>query len=204
MAELSRKLKKYLADGMPEADQLEKELERELKKSGFTTGIRRILFLLVLLVAMAAIASVFRYPVVQIYGRSMNPTFDHGEIVVASREKIPEAGDVIAFAYNSGLLVKRVIAVGGDTVEIREDGTVLINGEPKTELYIKERVKGETDLEYPFTVPEDRYFVMGDNRGASVDSRNTAVGCVPAEQVTGTIVYRIWPLSKFGDTWVEK
>ena len=198
MAEMSRKLTKMLSSGLPDESMLQKELERELKRSRLWNGLRVILFGLILLAAMAILVSVYVFPVVRIYGRSMEPTLQSSEIVLASRQEPPEPGDMVAFQYNNSLLVKRVIAHGGQVVDLKEDGSVTVNGRPVTEPYVKELAVGETDLEYPFLVPEGKYFVMGDARITSIDSRSTVVGCITEEQITGTIFFRVWPIKRFG------
>jgi signal peptidase I len=84
-------------------------------------------------------------------------------------------------------------------VDLGADGTVFVNGEPLDEPYIAQKSFGETDIELPYQVPDARIFVMGDNRDVSIDSRNTAVGCVAEEQIVGKIVYTVWPLRRFGE-----
>ena len=107
-------------------------------------------------------------------------------------------GDIVAFYYNNKILVKRVIAKPGDWVDIAEDGTVYVNSKEISEPYIRVKAFGETNITLPYQVPESKLFVMGDNRDVSVDSRNTAVGCVAEEQIVGKIVYRVWPLKDIG------
>ena len=107
-------------------------------------------------------------------------------------------GEVLAFYYNNKILVKRVIAGPGDWVDIDESGNVYVNSELLDEPYIAEKAYGETTIKLPYQVPEKRIFVMGDHRATSVDSRNNSVGCVAEEQIVGKIVFRVWPLTKFG------
>ena len=104
----------------------------------------------------------------------------------------------MAFYYNNKILVKRVIAHAGDWVNIDADGTVYVNGQMLDEPYLTEKALGECDIELPYQVPENMVFVMGDHRATSIDSRNTAVGCVEEEQVVGRLVVRIWPFDNFG------
>ena len=133
-------------------------------------------------------------PVLQIYGTSMSPTLTNGEIVLSVKTGKPEQGDIIAFYYNNKILVKRVIAGAGQWVDIDEDGNVTVDGVPLDEPYLTEKAYGNCNLQLPYQVPDGRWFVMGDHRSVSVDSRDRAVGCVSEEQVVGRLVFRIWPL----------
>lgn len=144
---------------------------------------------------MAVLVATLWLPVLQIYGSSMTPTLEEGDIVVSIKSKTYETGDIVAFYYNNKILIKRVIAGSGDWVDLDEDGTVYVNGEKLDEPYVKDKAFGECDLELPYQVPESRIFVMGDHRSVSVDSRSKAVGCVAEEQIVGKLVFRIWPLT---------
>jgi signal peptidase I len=137
-------------------------------------------------------------PILRIYGSSMSGTVDNGDLVASIKTNNMKTGDVIAFYYNNNILVKRVIAVSGDWVDIDEEGNVYVNQTLLNEPYLSSKAFGETNIELPYQVPEERIFVMGDNREVSIDSRNTAVGCVSDEQVVGKIVFRVWPLSGLG------
>ena len=134
-----------------------------------------------------------------IYGQSMNGTLDNGDIVLSVKSREMDTGEIVAFYYNNNILVKRVIANSGDWVDIDKDGNVYVNQKLIDEPYLREpKAYGETDIELPYQVPENKVFVMGDNRAVSIDSRNTSVGCVDQEQVVGHIVFRVWPLTKIG------
>ena len=148
--------------------------------------------------AAAVLIAVLLMPVLQIYGSSMTPTLSEGEIVVSVKGTDMKTGDIVAFYYNNNVLVKRVIAQPGDWVNISEDGTVFVNNEAIDEPYLTEKAFGECNIQLPYQVPDSRIFVMGDHRSVSIDSRNTAVGCVAAEQIVGKIVFRVWPLGEFG------
>ena len=128
----------------------------------------------------------------------MSPTLTEGNIVVSLKGSRFETGDVIAFYYNNKVLVKRVIANTGDWVDIDKEGNVYVNNELINEPYLTDKAFGECNIDLPYQVPESRIFVMGDNRSVSVDSRNTAVGCVAEEQIVGKIVFCVWPFSQFG------
>ena len=188
---------KQLLDG-PSLDQLEAELQRSQHKRNYSRAVRRTVFSLVVVAAVAVLVAVLLLPVLQISGSSMTNTLQDGDIVVAVNGKSFETGDVIAFYYNNKILVKRVVATAGDWVDIDEDGTVSVNGRQLDEPYVTERALGECDITLPYQVPDGKYFVMGDHRSTSVDSRSTTVGCVSSDMVIGRIKLRVWPLSRFG------
>ena len=153
---------------------------------------------LVVVAAVAVLIAMLFLPVLRIYGQSMNSTLVSGELVVSLKGASFETGDIIAFYYNNNVLVKRVIANSGDWVDIDLDGNVYVNQQLIDEPYIQEKAYGEPNIDFPYQVPEERIFVLGDNRAVSVDSRSTSVGCVTQEQVVGKIVFRIWPLNRIG------
>ena len=128
----------------------------------------------------------------------MTPTLGAGNIAVGVKGSSFDQGDIIAFYYNNKILVKRVIALPGDWVDIDQSGNIYVNGELLDEPYVQDKALGECDIELPYQVPEGRLFVCGDHRSTSVDSRSSSVGCVAEEQIAGKIIFRIWPLSDFG------
>ena len=177
---------------------VEKELDRMRYQKRFALTMRSTIFTLVVVAAIAILVAVLVMPVLRIYGRSMNDTLDEGDIVVSVKTGTFETGDVIAFYYNNKILVKRVIGQSGDWIDIDTEGNVYVNNVLVEEPFLKEKAFGDCNIALPYQVPDERIFVMGDNRVSSVDSRNTAVGCVAEEQVVGKIVFRVWPLSKIG------
>ena len=154
--------------------------------------------MLITVAAMAVLVATLWLPVLRIYGSSMTPTLQDGEIICTVKTSNFEPGDIISFYYNNKILVKRVIARPGEWVNIDEDGAVSVNGTVLEEPYLVEKALGDTDIELPYQVPDGKIFVMGDHRSTSVDSRNTAVGCVAQEQVVGKIVFRVWPFGRLG------
>lgn len=154
--------------------------------------------ILIVVAAIAVLVAMLLLPVLRIYGESMNDTLQSGELVVSVKGAEFETGDVVAFYYNNNILVKRVIAASGDWVDIDLDGNVYVNQKLIDEPYIKGKSYGEPNIDFPYQVPEGRIFVLGDNRAVSVDSRNSAIGCVASEQIVGKIVFRVWPLSHIG------
>lgn len=183
---------------LPSTKELEHELERVRYGKRFRLVLRNTVFLLIVVAAISVLIAVLLLPVLQIYGHSMNDTLDEGDIVLSVKGSDFETGDVIAFYYNNKILVKRVIGNPGDWIDIDEKGNVYVNNVLADEPYLREKALGECNIKLPYQVPESRIFVMGDNRSVSIDSRNTAVGCVAEEQIVGKIVFRLWPFSRAG------
>ena len=183
---------------MPTTDQLQKEVDRVHYRRDFSRVMINTIYSLVVVAAVAVLVAVLLLPILRIYGHSMNDTLDEGDIVVSLKGSDFRTGDIIAFYYNNKILIKRVIGKAGDWVDIDQDGNVYVNGNLIDEPYLDDKAFGECNIELPYQVPESKVFVMGDNRSVSVDSRNTAVGCVAEEQIVGKVVYRLWPLKDFG------
>ena len=192
------KKKEFAAADLPSSAQLSNELTRERYRRSYVLVLRSTIYTLITVAAIAVLIAVLFLPVLRIYGSSMNPTLNEGDIVVSLKGSSFKTGDIIAFYYNNKILVKRVIANTGDWVDIDDDGNVYVNGEKLDEPYIEDKAFGETDIKLPYQVPDKRIFVMGDNRSVSVDSRNTSVGCVAEEQIVGKIVFCVWPFENFG------
>ena len=180
----------------PTLRQLQAELKRERYRITFWRTLRSTVYTLVTVSAFAILIAVLLLPVLQIYGRSMKSTLNGGDIVFSLKNAEPKVGDIVAFYYNNNILVKRAIASSGEWVDIDEEGNVYVNQQLVDEPYLDEKALGECNIEMPYQVPEGKLFVMGDNRAVSIDSRNTAVGCISEEQIVGKIVFRIWPLSR--------
>lgn len=178
--------------------QIEAELNRVRNIRRYFKVMRSTLCVLIIVAAVTVLIATLWLPVLQIYGSSMTPTLKEGEMVVAVKGSDFELGDKVAFYYNNKILVKRVIAGPGAWVDIDDHGIVYVDGKKIDEPYLKERALGDTNIELPYQIPAERYFVMGDHRSTSVDSRNTAVGCVSNEQIVGKIAFRIWPLPELG------
>ena len=179
----------------PSVEQLEGQLRRERHKVRYQYALRTTIYTLLAAAAAAILVATLWLPVLQIYGSSMNPVLQEGQLVVAVKSKKFQQGDVVAFYYNNKILVKRVIAGPGEWVDIDADGNVFVNGEALEEPYLTEKAPGQCDIELPCQVPDSQYFVMGDHRMVSADSRSAAVGCVPAGEVVGKLILRIWPLN---------
>ena len=185
----------------PTTEQLEGELKRVRYKSRYRSVLRSTIYSLITVAAIAVLITTLWFPVLRVYGNSMTPTLQNGEIIFTVKMSEFEPGDIIAFYYNNKILIKRVIARSGEWVNMDADGNVYVNETLLDEPYLDEKAFGDCNIELPYQVPEGRVFVMGDQRSTSVDSRNSAVGCVAQEQIVGKILFRVWPLEKFG--WVK-
>ena len=183
---------------LPTTAQIERERNRLRYKRRYSRTLKSTVAILVVVAAAAILVATLWMPVLRIYGASMTPTLEDGQIVVSVKSSSFEPGDIVAFYHGNKLLIKRFIAGSADWVDIDADGNVSVNGTVLDEPYISEKAYGEINITLPYQVPDKRYFLMGDNRDVSVDSRNTAVGCVSDEQIVGKVVFRIWPLSQFG------
>ena len=181
---------------LPTMDQIESERKRYRWKKAYMKALRGTISVLTYMAAVAALIATLLLPVMQIEGTSMEPTLTNGDIVLLTKTTKFSRGDICGFSWNNKILIKRVIGIPGDWIEIDTDGTVYLNGEKLDEPYANQIAFGECDLEFPFQVPPEQYFVLGDMRESSIDSRNTLVGCVETEQIIGKIFFRIWPLKK--------
>ena len=183
---------------LPDLEALEAELERTRYRKRYGSVLRSTAFSLVVVAAVAVLIAVLLLPVLLISGTSMTDSLQDEDIVVALNSSGYETGDIIAFYFNNNILVKRVIAAPGDWVDIDEEGNVYVNEELLEEPYVTDKALGDCNITLPYQVPDGRCFVMGDHRATSIDSRNTAVGCVSNDMVIGKILVRVWPLEGFG------
>ncbi|KIR03178.1 Signal peptidase I [Lachnospiraceae bacterium TWA4] len=183
---------------IPTLEQVEKELERLRYSSRYRSILRSTVNTLIVAIAIAIIIATLILPIFRIYGTSMTPTLVEGDMVAATKTERPNRGDLIAFYYNNKILVKRVIAIPGEWVNIDKDGNVYVNDKLLDEPYIKQKALGQCDIKLPYQVEQGRYFVMGDLRDVSIDSRTTSIGCIPQEQITGRLILKIWPLNRLG------
>lgn len=178
--------------------QIEQELKKEKFKSRYVTVLMSTVYTLIIVASVAALIATLIMPVLQISGSSMNPTLHEGEIVLSLKTKKVDTEDIIAFYHGNKILVKRVIAKSGNWVNIDEDGKVYVNDKLLDEPYIKEKNLGQTDVKFPFQVPEGSYFILGDDRATSIDSRNSIIGCVNEEDIIGKVIFKVWPIKRIG------
>ena len=183
---------------LPSMEQIIRERERLRYRRRYSRTLKSTVAVLVVVAAAAVLVATLWMPVLRIYGTSMSPTLTDGQIVVTLKGSKFEPGELVAFYYGNKLLIKRVIAGPADWVDLDESGSVFVNGDLLDEPYLTAKAFGETNIELPYQVPDGRYFVMGDNRATSVDSRTTELGCVADDQIVGRVVFRIWPFSSFG------
>jgi signal peptidase I len=181
---------------LPTKKQVETERKRYRRQKAYNKALRGTVYVLTIVAAIAVLIATLVLPVLQIEGTSMEPTLTNGDIVLLAKTTRFERGDLCAFTWNNKLLVKRVIALPGDWIEIDTDGTLYLNGDKLDEPYVEHKALGECDLQFPFQVPPEQYFVIGDMRESSVDSRNTVIGCISKDQIVGKVFFRIWPFKK--------
>ena len=178
---------------LPTKSQVETERKRYRRQKAYNKALGGTVYVLTIVAAVAVLIATLILPVLQIEGTSMKPTLSNGDIVLLTKTTRFERGDLCAFTWNNKLLVKRVVGLPGDWIEIDTDGTVYLNGDKLDEPYVQQMALGECDLEFPFQVPQEQYFVIGDMRESSIDSRNSLIGCIPKDQIVGKVFFRVWP-----------
>lgn len=189
-------IKKHLIADLPTIDQVRTEQKRLKHRAAYYKALRGTIYTLVIVAAIAVLVSSLLLPILQVSGDSMNPTLYDGDIIALVKTDQFKTGDLCSFSWNNRTLIKRVIGVSGDWIEIDAEGTIYLNGEALDEPYVTDKSLGECDLSFPYQVPENSLFVVGDHRETSIDSRSTVIGSVSLEQVTGRVVFRIWPLNR--------
>ena len=184
--------RKWIAS-LPTKKQVEAERKRYRRQKAYNQALSGTVYVLTIVAAVSVLIATLVLPVLQIEGTSMEPTLVNGDIVLLTKTTNFNRGELCGFSWNNKLLIKRVIGIPGDWIEIDTDGTVYLNGEKLDEPYAEQLAMGECDLEFPFQVPQEQYFVLGDMRESSIDSRNTLIGCVEKGQIVGKVFFRIWP-----------
>lgn len=182
---------------LPSLEILQKELSRERYRRRFRRILKSTVNALIVVAAIAALIATLVLPVLQIAGISMEPSLNDGDIVVLVKTDRLHTGDLCAFYYSNKILIKRIIGTPGNYLWINDDGTVYLNGSELAEPYVSEKALGECDTEFPYQVPENSYFMMGDHRETSIDSRSSVIGCIAEDQIIGKILFRVWPIRDF-------
>lgn len=180
---------------LPTKRQVETERKRYRRQKAYRKSLRGTVYVLTIVAAVAVLIATLVLPVLQIEGKSMEPTLQNGDVVLLAKSTDFDRGELCGFTWNNKLLIKRVIGLPGDRIEIDTDGTVYVNSEVIDEPYVMNKTMGECDLEFPYQVPQEQYFVMGDLRETSIDSRSTLIGCIEKDQIVGKVVIRVWPLN---------
>lgn len=183
---------------LPTKKQVETERKRYRRQKAYNKALRGTVYVLTIVAAVAVLIATLVLPVLQIEGTSMEPTLSNGDIVLLAKTTRFDRGELCAFTWNNKLLVKRVIGLPGDWIEIDTNGTIYLNGEKLDEPYVQQLAFGECDLEFPFQVPQEQYFVVGDMRESSIDSRNSLIGCISKDQIVGKGFFRVWPFASIG------
>lgn len=179
-------------------DEVKVELSRLKERERYLKKVQKTLSILVVVAAISVLVATLWMPVLKIYGSSMDPTLENGQIVVSIKTKKLKSGDVVAFWQGNKLLVKRVIASPGQKVDIDVNGKVFVDGKAISESYLDSESLGNTDIDFPHQVEESRWFCMGDNRESSIDSRSAVIGDISKEQIEGKVLFSVWPLNKIG------
>lgn len=179
-------------------DEVKEELSRLTEREKYLKHLRKTLSVLVVVAAISVLVATLWMPVLKIYGSSMDPTLENGQIVVSIKTKKLKSGDVVAFWQGNKLLVKRVIAGPGQKIDIDVNGKVFVDGKAISETYLDSESLGNTDIDFPHQVEESRWFCMGDNRESSIDSRSGVIGDISKEQIEGKVLFSVWPLNKIG------
>lgn len=183
---------------IPSMQEIETERKRIRRGIYTRSALYGTIRVLIFVAAVSVLVVTLFLPILQISGDSMSPTLENNEIVVLIKNGNMDRGDLIGFYYQGKILIKRIIALPDETIVIDGDGGVTINGVPLEEPYVTETCLGDCDIEFPYTVPGGSYFVMGDRRTSSVDSRNSTIGSIKQEDIIGKLILRVWPLPRIG------
>ncbi len=156
---------------------------------------RTLKILIIAIVTVSLLLNLFTFvmPIVKYYGDSMSSTLEDGQILIVNKMAEIKSGDIIAFYYNNKVIVRRVVATGNTQVAIDVFGTVSVNGKELDEPYIKNKTLGQSNQNFPYNVPSNSYFVLGDNREVAMDSRLSEIGVVTEDRLLGKVVFSLNP-----------
>ena len=177
---------------------LEEEIKREKYKSKYTKILKSTIYALIIIASISALIGTLIMPVLEVNNTTMKPLLENNEIVLSLKTKKLKQGDIIAFYQGNKILIKRVVAVPGNYISIDEEGNIYVDGEVLNEPYVTNKQKGETNIEFPYQVPESEYFVLSDERDKTNDSRNEDIGLIKKDNVIGKVIFRVWPFKKIG------
>lgn len=177
-------------------DNLKAEIHRVKYKNSFSRLLRSTVYVLIIIVAISSICATLFMPVIEITDSSMKPLLNDGDIVLTVKENKFKTGDIVAFYHGNKILIKRVIGVESDFVNIDKDGIVYVNGKELKENYVKELKKGDSDIKYPVQVSDGSIFVLSDDRDVLTDSRTLNVGQIKTGDIIGKVIFKVWPLKE--------
>lgn len=177
---------------MPSVEQVEAELKNINYRKKFRSTLLSTVSILIVVAAVAVLVSTLFFPVVQVAGSSMEPTLKEGDILVLIKSDKVTYGEMCCVSWQNKSLLKRVIGLSGDLIDMDADGNVFVNGELLDEPYVEEKELGKCEIEFPYKVPENKVFILGDQRESSVDSRSSAIGCIGQDQIIGRVLFKVW------------
>lgn len=177
---------------IPSREQVESELNRIRYRRTFLRTLLNTTAVLVVVAAVTTLISMIFLPVIQVSGDSMTPTLNDGDILLTCNTDSVTYGDLCCVSWQNKMLLKRVIGLPGDVISIESDGSVYVNDALLDEPYVLEKSLGQCDIQFPYKVPDQQIFILGDNRSRSADSRSADIGCISREQIVGKVLTRIW------------